>query len=398
MAPLAVLKIRFPDGRTSWTINNNDEPTVEAFRSWVVHLEEINFSPNTIEAYARHVGRLLRYLDGNDKHLSDISIRLYDTFLQWLPVHQAQELNPAKLVLIAQPTSLRLSASLKNQIHLAVKSFFGFCGGFPDIFTAHHISNRYHSVNQINQFLAHIENRKSTKNKDPYFSGDITRARKKVIERRLKPEQVLTLIKSCTLMRDAFLVTLLYNTGMRIGEALGLRHTDIDLSERVIWIIPRNDNQNGARAKSKRTRAIPVLDYVINMYEDYMTSTEYENAFEVGTEYVFCNVLRGCVGKALSRSYSENLKLYLQKRANIQFTWHQFRHTHASEAIAEGYSLLEIADRLGHASPQTTLDFYKHLFSSEVRKLHLTGLEKLKERLDEYRSINSLSVGAIKWI
>ena len=100
---------------------------------------------------------------------------------------------------------------------------------------------------------------------------------------------------------------------MRIGEALGLRHADIDLSERVIWIVPRHDNQNGARAKSKRTRGIPVLDYIINMYEDYITSTEYEPAFESGTEYVFCNVQRGSIGKALSRSYAENLKIYLQK-------------------------------------------------------------------------------------
>lgn len=380
------------------TIDHEDLTTVEAFRSWVIHLEEINFSPNTIEAYARHVGRLLVYLSGNDKSLSDISIRTYDSFLQWLPVHQASEHHPEKLVLIKQPNSLRLSASLKNQVHLAVKSFYSYCGGFPDIFVGNATSTRYHSVDQINQFLAHIEHRKSTKNKDLYLSGDLTRARKKIIEKRLKPDQVLTLIKSCCLLRDAFLVTLLYNTGMRIGEALGLRHTDIDLSERVIWIIPRHDNQNGARAKSKRTRGIPVLDYIINMYEDYMTSTEYESAFETGTEYVFCNVQRGVVGKALSRSYAENLKIYLQKRANIQFSWHQFRHTHASEAIADGYSLLEVADRLGHASPQTTLDFYKHLFSSEVRKLHLTGPEKLKQRLDEYRSTNSLSMGAIKWI
>lgn len=395
---MAVLKIRFPDGRISWTIHHDDLSTVEAFRSWVIHLEEINFSPNTIEAYARHIGRLLHYLRGIDKSLSDISIRAYDSFLQWLPVHQTSEHHPEKLVLIKQPSSLRLSSSLKNQVHLAVKSFYSYCGGFPDLFVGNATSARYHSVDQINQFLAHIEHRKSTKNKDLYLSGDLTRARKKIIEKRLKPDQVLTLIKSCSLLRDAFLVTLLYNTGMRIGEALGLRHTDIDLSERVIWIIPRHDNQNGARAKSKRTRGVPVLDYIINMYEDYMTSTEYESAFESGTEYVFCNVQRGLVGKALSRSYAENLKIYLQKRANIQFSWHQFRHTHASEAIADGYSLLEVADRLGHASPQTTLDFYKHLFSSEVRKLHLTGPEKLKQRLDEYRSTNFLSMGAIKWI
>lgn len=363
-----------------------------------MHLEEINFSPNTIESYARHVSRLITYLNGNDKSISEISILTYDSFLQWLPIFQSTEGHPEKLLLIKKPSSLRLSASLKNQIHLAIKSFYGYYSGFPELFTSGTKSSRYESTDGINRFLAHIEHRKTTKTKDQYLSGDLTKVRKKITEKRLKPEQVLNLIKSCTLLRDAFLVTLLYNTGIRIGEALGLRHTDIDIAEKVIWIVPRHDNQNGARAKSKKTRGVPVLDYIINMYEDYMTSSEYELAFESGTEYVFCNVQRGCVGKALSRSYADNLKLYLQKRSDIQFSWHQFRHTHASEAIAEGYSLLEVAERLGHASPQTTLDFYKHLFSSEVRKLHLTGPEMLKKRLDEYRDINSLSMGALKWI
>ena len=156
-------------------------------------------------------------------------------------------------------------------------------------------------------------------------------------------------------MRDAFLVTLLYNTGMRIGEALGLRHTDVDIEDCVIWVIPRDDNENGARAKSRRARAIPSMQYLFNMYEDYMTSEEYLAAFESGSEYVFCNVNRGRIGRALSRSYVENLKNYLIKRTGLVFTWHQFRHTHASEAIADGHGLLAVADRLGHASPQTTL-------------------------------------------
>tara|TARA_R110001599_G_scaffold241142_2_gene440724 strand:+ start:7581 stop:8141 length:561 start_codon:yes stop_codon:yes gene_type:complete len=186
---------------------------------------------------------------------------------------------------------------------------------------------------------------------------------------------------------------------MRIGEALGLRHCDIDLSDKIVWIIPRADNENGARAKSRRTRSVPVMPYIIDMYEDYITSDEYVDAFESGTEYVFCNVSRGRIGKALSKSYAENLKGYLIKRTGHQFTWHYFRHTHASEAIADGHGLLAVADRLGHVSPQTTLDFYKHLFSSEVRKLHLSGPSGLEKRLEEFRAAGlTLGTGGIKWI
>lgn len=97
---------------------------------------------------------------------------------------------------------------------------------------------------------------------------------KEITSKRLDPEVVLSLIKSCHLIRDSFLIVLLYNTGMRIGEALGLRHSDIDISKGLFWVAPRSDNQNGARAKSRKARAIPVLRFVIDMYEDYMTSDQ----------------------------------------------------------------------------------------------------------------------------
>ncbi len=50
-------------------------------------------------------------------------------------------------------------------------------------------------------------------------------------------------------MRDRFLFALLFGTGMRIGQALGLRHEDVVSHERRIELVPREDNANGARGK-----------------------------------------------------------------------------------------------------------------------------------------------------
>ena len=395
---LELVKIRFDDQRYSWTVVDNNN-TVDCIRDWIVHLEEINQSPNTIQAYARHIARLGSYLNAHSKSLFDISVADYDHFLQWLPhVLSNADVSAFNVSFLVSPVK-PLSATLKNQVHLAVKSFYRYLSGRNPVFDNFNESTRYQSVGSYKPFLEHINQRRSTRQKDRYLSGNLSSVQKKITEKRLAPEAVLELIQACRLIRDAFLLTLLYNTGMRIGEALGLRHTDIDLAESVIWVIPRSDNENGARAKSRRARAIPVMPYVLNMYEDYMTSDEYLDAFESGTEYVFCNVQRGTVGRALSRSYAENLKNYLKKRSGHVFTWHQFRHTHASEAIADGHGLLAIADRLGHASPQTTLDFYKHLFSAEIRKLHLTGPEKLEKRLEEFRQSGThLSDRGAKWI
>jgi integrase/recombinase XerD len=64
-------------------------------------------------------------------------------------------------------------------------------------------------------------------------------------------------LDACDRLRDRFLFALLHDSGVRIGEALGLRHEDIVAAEREIRVVPRL-NANRARSKSGRQRAIPV--------------------------------------------------------------------------------------------------------------------------------------------
>ena len=87
----------------------------------------------------------------------------------------------------------------------------------------------------------------------------------------------------------------------------------------------------------------------------------------------------------------------LVRKSGIPFTWHMFRHSHASETIAQGYSLLDVADRLGHASPQTTNSIYKHLFNAEYRKLRLKSHEDLASKLDNLRR-QALTEETLKWL
>lgn len=57
------------------------------------------------------------------------------------------------------------------------------------------------------------------------------------------------ILAACQRLRDRFLFALLAETGMRIGQALGLRHSDFVSREQRVMIVPRADNANGARAK-----------------------------------------------------------------------------------------------------------------------------------------------------
>jgi integrase/recombinase XerD len=69
------------------------------------------------------------------------------------------------------------------------------------------------------------------------------------LPRALSLEQVAAVIAVQRRLRDRFLFALLYGTGMRIGQALGLRHEDVVSHERRIVLVAREDNANGARGK-----------------------------------------------------------------------------------------------------------------------------------------------------
>ncbi|MHC5721183.1 MAG: tyrosine-type recombinase/integrase, partial [Nostoc sp.] len=74
----------------------------------------------------------------------------------------------------------------------------------------------------------------------------------------LSSEQVKQLIDNCKRIRDKFLICLLHESGMRIGQALGLRHEDIESWDNLIKVIPRDDNANGARAKGNSAYNVDV--------------------------------------------------------------------------------------------------------------------------------------------
>ena len=387
-----------PDGTVSWTVLDDDGDEVRQLRDWVVHLEATGTSPNTVRAYVRYATRWTAFLAANGVRLEAPSINDWDRFIQWYAAGADAEEFPDPRIAFFPRKRVRLSPDIQNQAHMALKSFYRYLTSQADfeVATAEK-SKAFDGQRTFKAFLEYINSRKIVRIKDKYLCGNIGKAAKSAVEKRLTPDQVLKLVEACHLGRDAFLVVLLYNTGLRIGEVLGLRHTDFDLSEGVVWVVPRADNENGARAKGSRIRGVPVNDYVVGMYEELMTSSEYMPAFESGTEYVFCNVAKGQIGRALSMDYARKLRSLLAARTRISFTWHHFRHTHASEAIAQGYSLLEIAERLGHVSPQTTAEVYRHLFSAEIRKLYLTGPERVQMRLESIKE-SQLMGKDVKWL
>lgn len=184
------------------------------------------------------------------------------------------------------------------------------------------------------------------------------------LARVLSAAEVQTILDGCTRLRDRLLFAVLYDTGMRIGEALGLRHEDLAAAEREVSITARV-NDNGARVKTGRSRTIPVGADLLRLYADYL-HTEYG---DVDSDHVFVNLWGHPVGHALSYRAVYDLVLRLRKRTGIDFDPHWFRHTAATRMLREQVPLEVVSALLGHASVTTTADIYGHLTSEDARRV-----------------------------
>ena len=124
---------------------------------------------------------------------------------------------------------------------------------------------------------------------------------------------------------------LLHESGMRIGQALGLRHADIRSYDGAIDIVPRA-NSNGALAKSRSPYVVHVSKQAMALYADYLVH-EYG---EASHDYVFVNWWGGQVGAPMRYATVIDLFRQLSKRTGLKATPHMFRHTHATDLLRAG--------------------------------------------------------------
>jgi integrase/recombinase XerD len=183
------------------------------------------------------------------------------------------------------------------------------------------------------------------------------------LPRVLTVAEAQAILDACERLRDRFLFALLYDTGMRIGEALGLRHEDLAAAEREANVVPR-DNDNRARSKSRQSRSIPVSADLIRLYADYLHG-EYG---DLDSDYVFVNLWGRPHGHPLTYPAVYDLVRRLRRRTGIDFDPHWYRHTAATRMLRDGVPIDVVSKILGHADLTTTTSVYGHLTVEDARK------------------------------
>ncbi|MFM1655638.1 tyrosine-type recombinase/integrase [Brevibacillus sp. B_LB10_24] len=154
-------------------------------------------------------------------------------------------------------------------------------------------------------------------------------------------------------------------TGMRQGEILGLRWSDIDFEKRIITIqqtVNRHrEIKPGAKTK-KSIRSVALSPETIEVLKDHRQFILQERvalgpAYE-NNDLVVCTKFGGPVTQ---RAIQKVWTSFLKKTGAPKITFHDLRHTHASLLIKQGVHIKVISERLGHSSVSITMDTYGHL-------------------------------------
>ncbi len=175
-------------------------------------------------------------------------------------------------------------------------------------------------------------------------------------------QQVAAILGAQMRLRDRFLFALLAGTGMRIGQALGLRHCDVVSQQRRIAIVAREDNANGARGKGSYGW-VPITSELVRLHSDYM-HCEYG---DLDSDYVFVNLWAGRVGHAMTYHGVHEIVLRTRRAVGFHFTSHQLRHTYATVVRRGGVPVEIVSKLLCHRSVQTTSDIYLHASPEDLR-------------------------------
>lgn len=190
----------------------------------------------------------------------------------------------------------------------------------------------------------------------------------KLPKKRPKPRVYLTHGQVAVLAQHALhpeVVYFLAYTGLRWGEATGLRLRDVDLNRRRVTVYENAVLVNGqlhvGSPKSHASRSVRYPDFLDPMVRSLYAGKDAEHLlFGDGTSHLrLPNSEAGWFAGAVKRA----------RQADPTFprvTPHDLRHTAASLAISAGANVKAVQRMLGHASAAMTLDTYADLFDDDL--------------------------------
>ena len=154
-------------------------------------------------------------------------------------------------------------------------------------------------------------------------------------------------------LRDRAILELLYSSGLRVSELVGLNSNQLDLDLGIVRVM----------GKGRKERIVPVGTKAIKALEAYL---EKRGMLE-GEEPIFVNSLGG---RLTARSVGRLIKRYTRHSGIFRkVSPHSLRHTFATHLLDAGADIREIQEMLGHSSLSTT-QRYTHVSMGKLMEVY----------------------------
>ncbi|WP_081143762.1 tyrosine-type recombinase/integrase [Bacillus cereus] len=328
---------------------------------YLKYLDKTGKSPNTQKTYCYSLKHFFTYLEETNKNYKCIRLDDLIEFVGWLR-------SPYKCLKVT-PIQKEIAKRTEKTINLTITVIANF---YDYLYRNEEVQNDMMEklmkqmftggYSRYKDFLHHV-------NKDKPSIRNILKLkepRKKV--RILTKEQVQQVLNVTTNIRDTFLIQLLFETGLRIGEVLSLFIEDFIFDHAKghrIRLVDRGELENEAKLKTGE-RDIFVSQSLLDLYDDYLY--EIIDELDVNTNFVFIKLRGDNTGKPMTYSDVESLFKRLRKKTGINLHPHLFRHTHATIYYQKTKNIKQVQERLGHSQIQTTMNLYLHPSDDEIRE------------------------------
>jgi integrase/recombinase XerD len=289
---------------------------------------ERGLSSNSVSAYSRDLGKFADFLTTSKKHFAELSTQDLSDFEVWLK-------------------SRKLALSSINRTLSAVKGFYKY--GQLEF----GISNPTLEI----------------------VSGKISRK----LPKALSVDEITRLIESAkregnpVSLRDCAILELLYSSGGRVSEIVGVNTADISISQTSdgdVTVLK-------LRGKGAKERIVPLGKFAVAALEDYFTRTRPSLASKNSKSEpaLFLNSR----GRRLSRQSAWQIVLDAAVATGLEgkVSPHVFRHSYATHLLDGGADIRVVQELLGHSSVTTT-QIYTLITIDKVRESYSTAHPRAK--------------------
>jgi integrase len=371
-----------PSGARYWTVLDDNLVVVAEADSYLRHLRlGRDAAELTTRSYAGSISLFLQWCALTERHWYAGVDRL-GLFITWLRYASpetsggdSRSVDQARAVVLAGPGMEPVRGARRiNAILTAVRGFVEFsvsCGDAPArlVPLIYELADDRDLPEQARGEGGGMRWRLRARHRLHEPHSDVDRA---------SDAEIVALFSASRSARNRLIVLLMARCGLRRSEVCGLHRSDLHLLQNSAALgcsiprahvhVVRRDNVNGAWAKSKRSRSVP-LDFLVVRAVDAYVFERLEVPRAQESDFLLVNLFREPIGAPMLPDSINELVTAAGRRAGLRraITPHQLRHAFGSNLVDAGAQLDEVSDLLGHASMSST-QVYLHPDPGRLRE------------------------------